>query len=422
MSREIFYHLENPKDQNESEESLESEADIDSASVNTVEESEADRESESLSEQLAKEESTLLQRFRGKAKDIAKALIFMTALSASAEYLQPKAAFAQEEQKIAQQEKTLKQIKTEQAVTIAERLKTEYMRVNLLPDDHQILIAKHGSIEVASFWLAQSKAREIMDAIQEEQGIEKDNRTDVIGGEIFLGYTDHLQDIGRDMENWSVRELTGEIAKQFSSKFTAENMPRDEVKESAIRSLKEKGIDIAEENKFASGKQLHDILEMVEGIENQDPSSMKLESFTLERGGGGWARKNIIYLTSDVFNPDEIRERFKEYPEVQIKWIFTHEMGHLSFDGLTEQEQKQWRELQSEKDFTSMIENGFDGDHRYPEMFSYYFINRDDMIREIEGEPDGELKGKLIKQFNFIADKCKGESFEKSLQKRETKE
>ena len=413
MNKESFHSLENPQNLNKPEKTLETK--FNSPLNNAFENFEISPELELSLEDLTREETTLLQRFRGKTKDLVKILVLITTLSGSAEFIRPTTAFAQEEQKIELKEKAPEQIKKEQAQKIAERFKAQYLESNLLPNDYQSLIDKHGSIEVASFWLAQSMAQKIMDKIQEEQGIAQDYRTDVIGGEIFVGHTDHLQDVGRDLEGWSVGELAERIAQQFSDKFTLETIPHDEIKEDVVQSLIQKGINFTEANKFASGSQLQDILEIIEKIETQDPSSMKLKFFALKHGGGGWGHKNTIYLRSDIFNPDKSRDRFKGYPEIRVKWVFAHEMGHLSYDDLSEQEQEKWRELQSKKDFESMIENSYDGDHRYPEMFSYYFVNRDDMIKQIDSEQDSELKEKLIQQFNFIADKCNGRLFNESL-------
>lgn len=419
MDREIFNPLEKPRNQPESEPLLKPEAN--SAPKETIECLEVKTESELSKEQLIQEETSLLQRFRGKARDMAKVFILTTALT-SAEFVRPATAFAQEKQKIEQQEKTPEQIKKEQAEKIAARLKEQYLESDLIPENYQDLIKEYQSIEVASFWLARDKAREIMDKIQEEQNIDPKFRTDVMGNEIFFGHTDHLQDIGRNLDEWSVNELANKISQSFREKFTPETMPRDSLKEKSIQSLREKGIDFTENNKFASGKQLQDILEMIEKIENQNPSLMKLKFFNLKHGRGGWGYNDMIYLRSDIFNPNKIMERFKEYPEVQIKWAFTHEMGHTVFDNLSKQEQKQWSELQSEKDFKSMIENYYKGDHRFPEMFSYYFVNREDMIRKIELESDHELKEKLIKQFDFIADKSNGKTFEESLSELNSKQ
>lgn len=301
---------------------------------------EVEPELENSAKQFVREESTLLQKFRGKSKQIAKALIVMTALSVPAEFVKSRVAYAEEPQKIEKPEKSSIEIKKEQAQKIVEKLKVQYLDSNLLPNDCQSLIDKYGSIEVASFWLAQTKIREIMAKIQDEQGIEQGYRTDIISGDLFVGHTDHLQDIARDLEDWSVGALSKKITQQFFGKFTQETMPRDKTKEDVDRTLSQKeGIYLIENNMFASGAQLQKILSVVEKIKKQNPSSMKLKFLILEHGEGGWAKDDTIYLRSSIFNTDNIREeRFKEKPEIQLGWVFGHEMGHLSFDGLSEPE------------------------------------------------------------------------------------
>ena len=125
MNKESFHSLENPQNLNKPEKTLETK--FNSPLNNAFENFEISPELELSLEDLTREETTLLQRFRGKTKDLVKILVLITTLSGSAEFIRPTTAFAQEEQKIELKEKAPEQIKKEQAQKIAERFKAQYL-------------------------------------------------------------------------------------------------------------------------------------------------------------------------------------------------------------------------------------------------------------------------------------------------------
>jgi hypothetical protein len=303
-----------------------------------------------------------------------------------------------------------KEAKEEQAKVIVERLKQEYLASDLISGCYEKLIEEYKSVETAGFWFAIDKAKEIIAKVQEEQDIKPENRTDVLGGFISSA-TQHLLDISNDLERWAIKKLAPKIANDISSKFTPETVPWDKKKAEAIKLLKDMGVILTQSDAFASGDQLQEVYVALKILKNESPTLMKIASIELVGRTNQAGGKGAIFLGYEMFDPHEPLPQFLKYPDKQRVWITIHENGHLVYDALPPNEQKAWRDMQSAKDFQSMISKGYDGDHRFPEMFSYYFVDRQSMISSIQQESDPDAKSKLIKQFDFIAKMAKGKTF-----------